>query len=177
MAIWITVTLLAALLTPMDDSRAVQHVPILAPIMIGIAISYESVPVRAKLWRIPMDAAELWMIPVTTVPARTPRSGFLNAVIILVNSSVSLRGAMDPDIMVIPCMRIAKPRSIVPISLRFCFLDTITMSIPISAKIREKHFGSRSLRNTLPDELIPDSERIHAVSVVPMSDPKITPTV
>ena len=124
-----------------------------------------------------MEAAELWMTPVTSAPARTPRSGFSKAVSTLTNEGESLRGAMDALIMVIPCIRIPKPTSIMPMSLRLCFFEPMIMITPIRATTREKHLGSSSLRKTLPSLLIPDSDRIHAVSVVPISDPKITLTV
>ena len=81
------------------------------------------------------------------------------------------------DIMVIPCMRIAKPMSIEPISLCLCCLHTISMIIPISATMRAKQEGFRNWSNRLSFPSIPESDRIHAVSVVPISDPKITPTV
>ena len=177
MATWIAVTLLASLLTPIEESIAVIQVPILAPMMIGIAIPHVSLPVREILCRIPIDAAELWITPVTIMPASTPRRGKLNAVRILVKLSISRRGAMEPDIMVIPCIRIAKPTSIVPISFFFCFLDAMISKMPISANISEKHLGSKSLRNMLSLLSIPDRDRIHAVSVVPISEPNITPIV
>ena len=112
-----TVTLFASLLTPMDDSIAVIQVPIFAPMTSGIAIPYVSFPVIEILWRIPIAAAELWMMPVTIAPDRTPRIGFLNAVIMDTKLSISLSGSIEEDIMVIPCIRIAKPKSIEPISL------------------------------------------------------------
>ena len=45
---WITETRLAFLLTPIDDKRAVTHVPIFCPMIIGIAIPYEIAPVIAS---------------------------------------------------------------------------------------------------------------------------------
>ena len=84
---------------------------------------------------------------------------------------------MEELIMVIPCISIPKPTSIMPMSLRLCFFDPMIMMTPMRATTREKHLGSSSLRITLPSLLIPDSERIHAVSVVPISEPKITLTV
>ena len=127
--------------------------------------------------KIPIEAAELWMIPVTTVPARTPRKGLWNAVRSAVNSSISRRGAMDVDIIVIPCMRMAKPIAIEPISLCLCCLQTMSMMIPIRATMRAKHEGFRNCRKILSLPSIPESDKIHAVSVVPISEPKITPTV
>jgi len=176
-ATWITVTLLASLLTPIEERIAVIHVPILAPITSGIAMPYVSFPVMEIDCRIPIEAAELWMTPVTIAPEKTPSSGFLNAVRMETKLSISFRGSIDEDIMVMPCMRIEKPKSIVPISLFFCFLAAMIRMMPIRAKIREKHEGFKSLRKILSPESMPARDKIHAVSVVPMSDPKITPTV
>ena len=177
MATWITVTLLASLLTPMDERIAVMHVPMLAPITSGIAMPYVSWPVIEILCRIPIAAAELWMMPVTTAPETTPRRGFLKAVMMDTKLSISLRGSIEADIMVMPCMRIANPMSIVPISLRRCFLQIMMRAIPIKAKMREKTEGLRSFRKMLSPLSIPARDKIHAVSVVPMSEPNITPTV
>ena len=91
--------------------------------------------------------------------------------------SISFKGSMDEDIMVMPCMRMEKPKSIVPISLFFCFLVAMIRMIPIRAKIREKQEGFRSLKIMLSPESMPARDKIHAVSVVPISEPKITPTV
>ena len=51
------------------------------------------------------------------------------------------------------------------------------MMIPIRATIRAKHEGFRNWSRMLSLPSIPDRDRIHAVSVVPISEPKITPTV
>ena len=161
----------------MDERIAVMHVPILAPITSGMAMPYVSWPVMEIDCRIPMAAAELWMMPVTIAPEKTPKSGFLKAVMRDTKLSISFKGSMDEDIIVMPCMRMEKPKSIVPISLFFCFLATMMRIMPISAKIKEKHEGFKSLRNILSPESIPARDKIHAVSVVPMSEPKITPTV
>ena len=90
---------------------------------------------------IQIAAAELWIIPVTIVPARTPRSGFSNAVRILTKLADSRRGAMDELIIVIPCIRIPNPTSIIPMSLRLCFLEAIIIIVPTRAKISENTFG------------------------------------
>ena len=176
-ATWMTVTLLASLLTPIDERMAVMQVPMLAPITSGIAMPYVSCPVIEIDCRIPIAAAELWMMPVTMAPEKTPRSGFLKAVMRDTKLSISFKGSIDEDIMVSPCMRIENPKSIEPISLFFCFFAAIMRAIPISAKINEKHEGFKSFKNMLSPESMPARDKIHAVSVVPMSEPKITPTV
>ena len=161
----------------MDERIAVIHVPIFAPMMIGIATPYVIWPVMDNDCKIPIAAAELWITPVTTVPARTPRKGLWNAVRIFVKLSISRSGAIEVDIMVIPCMRIEKPMSIEPISLCLCCLQTMSIMIPIRATNRAKHEGFRNCRRILSFPSMPDRDKIHAVSVVPISEPKITPTV
>ena len=91
--------------------------------------------------------------------------------------SISFRGSIEADIMVIPCIRMEKPTSMEPMSLWRCFFATMIRTIPIRAKISEKHEGLRSFKNILSPLSIPARDRIHAVSVVPISEPKITPTV
>ena len=49
--------------------------------------------------------------------------------------------------------------------------------IPMRANISEKTEGFRSFKKTLSPLSMPARDRIHAVSVVPMSEPNITPTV
>ena len=127
--------------------------------------------------RIPIEAAELWMTPVTIAPEKTPKRGFLKAVMMETKLSISFKGSMDADIMVIPCISMEKPMSIVPKSLLRCFLATIKRMIPIRAKISEKHEGFKSFKKILSPLSMPASDRIQAVRVVPISEPKITPTV
>ena len=124
-----------------------------------------------------MDAAELWMTPVIKVPTKTPIRGLLKFSIIAENCGRSARGAMESDIMVIPDISTANPKSMVPISLDFCFLPIMYMMIPMRANTMEKFLGFNMPRRIFPSLLIPVKERIHAVRVVPISAPKITPTV
>ena len=76
----------------------------------------------------------------------------------------------------IPYIRIAKPIRIVPIS-RFLFVfPVITMMMPTSAMIGLKDSGFSIRTNTLLLEM-PIILMIHAVTVVPMFEPIITPMV
>ncbi|OPZ19174.1 MAG: hypothetical protein BWZ04_02517 [Firmicutes bacterium ADurb.BinA205] len=116
------------------------------------------------------------MIPVNPAPTRTPRIGLLKAVRRLLNFSDSASGATAPDINVIPVMSMANPMRILPISFFLCFLQIIIIITPISATIGEKEDGlsifMKGLLLSTPTRL-----SIHAVSVVPISEPKQTPTV
>ena len=133
------------------------------------------VPVNASACKIPTEAAELWIIPVTSAPINTPISGFLNAVRTCANSGISASGATASLISFMPYINIAKPIKIEPILFFFCFLLVIIRRIPINAKISEKFSGFKSLRNMLLDSS-PTSDKSHAVSVVPTLEPIIIPT-
>ena len=100
----------------------------------------------------------------------------MKAVRRLLNFSDSARGDTDSDIRVIPVINIANPMSILPISFFLCFLHTIIIITPISATIGEKDVGLSILMNGLLLST-PTRLSIHAVRVVPISEPKHTPTV
>ena len=55
-----------------DTNWAVTVVPILAPIMIPIAWDSDIIPAFTKPTTITVVALELWIIPVTTAPTKTP---------------------------------------------------------------------------------------------------------
>ena len=63
-----------------------------------------------------------------------------------------------------------------PISRRFCFLEPMIKMMPTSATTGEKFSGLRRLMNTFSLS-IPVRDKIHAVSVVPILEPIITPMV
>ena len=51
------------------------------------------IPVELSACRMPTEAEEDWMMPVTTAPTSTPKMGFWNLAKRAVNSGTSLRGA------------------------------------------------------------------------------------
>ena len=63
-------------------------------------------------------------------PTRTPRIGLEKLVSISINFGSSLRGAIEPDIMLIPYIRTAKPIMIPPTFLEEVFLANIHRMIP-----------------------------------------------
>ena len=174
--IWITDTLLAFLLTPNEEISAVTQVPIFWPMLIGIATPYVICPVKLSACSTPTEAADDWITPVNIVPISTPKNGFLNAVSILVNSGISASGDNASDIHSMPCIKTAKPTSTNPTSLCFCFLPPIIRSTPISAIMGEKYSGFIISKNGL-SVFTPLRLNSHAVSVVPILDPMMIPTV
>ncbi len=143
---WTAVTRFALVPTPILESKAVAQVPIFCPIIIGIAIPKVTPPVIDNACKIPTEAAELWMIPVKTVPIKTPKIGFENAVNTWVNSGISANGFIEPDINSIPYIRIAKPIIIPPTLLRLSLFEIIINKIPTKATSGEKDSGFKSLK-------------------------------
>ncbi len=169
-----TATLRAFLLTPILDKRAVTHVPIFCPMMIGSAVPYVTVPVKVSACRIPTEADELCMIPVTTAPANTPSKGLVNKTRKFAKLWLSASGFMASPIISIPNIKTAKPTITVPISLLLLFFETIIRKIPAIAITGEKEVGFNKLTNTLSLSM-PVRLKIQAVTVVPMLEPIITP--
>ena len=93
-----------------------------------------------------------------------------------VKVGLSFKGETAPLIVSIPNMSTAKPNRMLPIVF---FLEpsfpVIMQIIPIAARTGENELGLSSLINTFP-LLIPVSDRIHDVIVVPMLAPIIMPT-
>ena len=123
-----------------------------------------------SLWLVIVKAAAA----VRSAPARTPRIGFLNQRSTSANSGTSLRGATAPLIESIPNMSTAKPTSIDAISFFLSFLENVSIATPIIARIGENEDGLSILIRKL-SPLSPDKDNIHAVTVVPIFAPIITP--
>ena len=64
----------------------------------------------------PTEAEEDWMIPVSTAPTRTPRTGFVNIRNICRNSGTFFRLLTAPDMVSMPNINVANPRRIMPVS-------------------------------------------------------------
>lgn len=63
----------------MADSSAVIQVPIFCPMIRGMAMLKETMPVVLTAWRMPTEADELWIRAVTSAPTITPSTGLENA--------------------------------------------------------------------------------------------------
>ena len=88
---------------------------------------------------------------------------------------MSASGATAPLIVSIPNIRIANPRRILPISFFLeLSLQVIVIIIPITASTGENDDGFKRLIHPAP--LIPVSDNIHEVTVVPILAPIIIPT-
>ena len=131
---------------------------------------------RARAWRMPTEAAEDWMTPVNTAPTRTPTRGFSKAVRILLNSGISARGATAFFISSMPYIRMEKPTMMRPTSRCFCFFPPMMRMTPMRAMAGEKFSGFSRLIQTFSLSR-PVRDRIHAVRVVPMLEPMMTPMV
>ena len=110
----------------------------------------------------------------SSAPASTPNTGLENHVSILVNEGESFSGSTAPDIMFMPYISIAKPKNIVPSVFFLSDFATIIKAMPITASIGEKEVGFNILIKKLSPSS-PERESIHAVMVVPIFAPMITP--
>ena len=152
----------------------VIQVPIFWPRIIGIAEAKVICPVEVSAWRIPMDAAELWIIAVTPAPARTPRTGlekFWNSAI---NSGTSSSGATASLIWNIPKNRIPNPSKICPRSFWEAFFPAIKRMIPMIETIGAQEVGFKRLMMKL-SLWMSIILKMWAVMVVPMLAPMMTP--
>ena len=100
--------------------------------------------------------------------------GFLNITNRFLKAGTSARPETAEDIVSIPNIRVAKPKSIVPVSFFLLDLPNIRSPVPISARTGVKEEGFKSCMKMLSLE-IPPRLKIHAVTVVPMLAPIITP--
>ena len=94
----------------------------------------------------------------------------------LSNSGMSANGLTAFFISSMPYISTAKPTRIPPISRRRVCLDAMISTIPTSAMSGEKDSGLSSSIKKLSLSM-PAKLRIHAVRVVPIFEPIITPTV
>ena len=109
-------------------------------------------------------------------PNRTLSIGFLNVISISEKPSVSASGETASFISCIPYISTANPTMIVPMSCRFFFLLIISIAIPIKAMMGAK-FSGFSIETAMLSLLMPAVLSSHAVNVVPILEPIITPTV
>ena len=76
-------------------------------------------PVEESACKIPIEALELWIIAVSTTPAKIPKIGLLKSVRKPVKLGSFASGATASLIISIPNIKIAKPIKIPPISFFF----------------------------------------------------------
>ena len=114
------------------------------------------------------------MIVVRIAPTRTPNIGFLNIRNRFWNAGISASPATAPDMVSIPNIKVAKPSKTDPVSFFLLDFPNISNTVPTSAKTGVKEVGFRSCITILSLE-IPPRLNIHAVTVVPILAPIITP--
>src|SRR5574344_40199 len=133
-------------------------------------------PVKDNACNIPIEAAELCIIAVTTVPTKSPNNGFVNNVSICEKCGSFANGDIADDINCIPHIKTENPTKNVPkfLLLDMLFLAVIIIMTPIKANIGQNDSGFNNLKKKF-SLLIPDKLKIHAVIVVPTFDPIITP--
>ena len=113
------------------------------------------------------------MIAVTRAPTRIPRIGFLPSTAnAFAKIGASVYGATEPDMKVRPTNRRPTPIQISPARLSFFFLENIKKAAPMATTSGAKNDGCKTFIAS-PREF---KETIHAVIVVPMFAPMMTPT-
>ena len=124
-------------------------------------------------WRIPIETELDWRIAVSTAPARTPRMGLENIVIMLQNCSFPSSTLAPSDIISIPNISVAKPSIIMPIVFFLSDLQNISITTPTRASIGVKVEGLNRVIKPVPST----AERLisQLVAVVPIFAPIITP--
>ena len=126
-------------------------------------------PAAARLCKMPTDADELWMIAVTSAPARIPRNGLCPSFTkMLQNASDSWSGATADDIVVIPTKRIPNPTIMLEISFDERLLPVSMMITPIIIAIGARLAGLKNFAHSTLDTSQP-------VTVVPIFAPMMTP--
>ena len=128
----------------------------------------------ARACRIPIAAAELWIIRVQAIPTRTPRKGFEKLSIIWLNAGTFCKGATALLIVSIPIIMTEKPTTIVPIDLFLSLFANIRKTTPPIARKGVKEEGLSSCSQKEPPREFKLSS--HAVAVVPRFAAIITPT-
>ena len=113
------------------------------------------------------------MIAVTRAPTRIPRIGFLPSTAnAFAKIGASVYGATEPDMKVRPTNRRPTPIQISPARLSFFFLENIKKAAPMATTSGAKNDGCKTFIAS-PREF---KETIHAVIVVPIFAPMMTPT-
>ncbi len=115
------------------------------------------------------------MSAVISAPTRIATIGLLSIIRISLNCGRSASGSTASLISVIPVIKREKPIHTEPTSFFLLLLQNMMRMMPISAMTGEKFSGFKSWTKTL-SLVMPDRLRIHAVTVVPMLEPMITPT-
>ena len=79
----------------------------------------------ARACRIPTEAELDWMMPVSTAPASTPSSGFLNSRNSCEKAGTSRSPATAPLMVSMPNIRVAKPSRMAPVSFLWLSLQNM----------------------------------------------------
>ena len=139
----------------------------------GIIMPAVMLPVRESACKTPMAAAELCTTAVKASASSNPETGFCSHLSMVGNPDHSAKGLTAELIIAMPYIRSPNPTNTFPmIRLRSDFAN-MSRRMPTTATTGEKWTGL-SIWIQTDDASIPESERIHAVRVVPTFAPRIT---
>ena len=110
---------------------------------------------------------------VTAAPTTTPSIGFSKSRKRFLNSGTFANPSTAFDMVSIPNISVAKPSKIVPVSLLLLDFKNIVITMPKTARTGVNEVGFKSFTKRLSPS-IPASDKIQAVTVVPMFAPIIT---
>ena len=170
---WTKAVRRAFLLAPAAEMTAVVVVPMFWPMMIGTAAEKLTAPVADSTCKTPTAAEEDCSSAVSTAPATTPNSGLENLVNISMNQGSLARGFMEPDMVFMPAMRMAKPNRILPTPRRRS-LPVMYSTTPMKPRMGLHALGL-SIWVTKLSPSRPDSDSSQPVTVVPTLAPMMTP--
>ena len=130
----------------------------------------DTIPFNANVCKIPTDAEELWITAVITAPTIIPRIGFLPSVVkACAKIGASRYGLIASDIKLKPINRTPKPIKISATWRNFSFFENNRINAPTPISTGAKNSGFNIAAHSPIDTS-------HAVIVVPMFAPIITPT-
>ena len=117
---------------PILARPAVIQVPIFAPKTSGIPASSVINPCCARTMTMPVNALELWIRAVNTVPTNRANNGFSKPFIKSINSGQVLSGFMASLISFIPKNRMPNPKRTSPVFLTLSFFPNIRIPNPMA---------------------------------------------
>ena len=146
--------------------------PTAMPSRMGNAAEKDSAPVMLSACKMPTAAAEDWMIAVKTMPTRMPSTGFENRVSRAMKLSLSRRGETASLMAVMPNIKTAKPRRIVPTRFFVWLLLNFKRTMPTAARSPVMKLVE-NMAVQPPPEPMEERLTIQPVMLVPTMEPRM----
>jgi len=160
---------------PRAESSTGTAEPTAMPIISGNAVEKSIAPVIASACKIPTVADALCKMQVNSAPAIIPSSGFEKTVSTRIKAGLSVSGATEPLIVLMPNISTAKPSMMSPVWMRPCFLLNMRRMIPIMEITPVSVAVDSSLTQPPPPPPRLDRQITQPVILVPIMEPRIMP--